>query len=146
MSEDGSRQPRRGFRHELASALAWLEHENNHPNLDLIAYLIAAHHGKVRLGLRALPNETTPDDEHQLFARGVWEGDRLPQVRLNGKEIPETELKLDLMKLGHGPQGPSWTERTRQLLDEHGPFRLAWLEALVRIADWRASRKEEQSS
>lgn len=146
ISEDGSKQPRRGFRHELASALAWLEHENDHPHRDLIAYLIAAHHGKVRLGLRALPNETVPEDDQRLFARGVWEGDRLPPVRLNGKEIPETELKLDLMKLGHGPQGPSWTERTRQLLDEHGPFRLAWLEALVRIADWRASRKEEQSS
>jgi CRISPR-associated endonuclease/helicase Cas3 len=146
LNGDGAKQPRRGFRHELASALVWLEHENDHPQRDLIAYLIAAHHGKVRLGLRALPNETAPEDEQRLFARGVWEGDRLPPVRLNGKEIPETELKLDLMKLGHGPQGPSWTERTRQLLDEHGPFRLAWLEALVRIADWRASRKEEQSS
>lgn len=28
-------------------------------------------------------------------------------------------------------------------LAEHGPFRLAWLEALVRVADWRASRAEQ---
>lgn len=145
-NDDGSEQPRRGFRHELASALAWLEHQNDHPHRDLIAYLIAAHHGKVRLGLRALPNENAPADGQRLYARGVWEGDKLPPLRLNGERIPETELRLDLMKLGHGPQGPSWTDRTRQLLEEHGPFRLAWLEALVRIADWRASREEEQSS
>lgn len=145
-NEDGTKQQRRGFRHELASALAWLEHQSDHPQRDLIAYLIAAHHGKVRLGLRALPNENTPPDGQRLFARGIWEGDRLPPLRLNGQSIAETELKLDLMKLGHGPQGPSWTNRTRQLLDEHGPFRLAWLEALVRIADWRASREEEKSS
>lgn len=145
-NDDGTKQQRRGFRHELASALAWLEHQSDHPESDLIAYLIAAHHGKVRLGLRALPNEDAPPDGQRLFARGVWEGDRLPPLRLNGRDIPESELRLDLMKLGHGPQGPSWTERTRQLLDERGPFRLAWLEALVRIADWRASREEEKSS
>ena len=44
------------FRHELASALAWLAHHDDEPDADLIAYLIAAHHGKLRLSLRALPH------------------------------------------------------------------------------------------
>src|SRR5690606_37712785 len=112
---------------------------------DLVAYLIAAHHGKVRMGLRALPQEKTPPDG-QRYARGVWEGDVLPAVVLPADEsgvgigvAPETPLSLRIMELGRSPDGPSWTERTRRLLDTHGPFRLAWLESLLRIADWRGS-------
>jgi CRISPR-associated endonuclease/helicase Cas3 len=142
---DEKLQKRPYFRHELASALAWLEHKQDHPHVDLIAYLIAAHHGKVRLGLRALPNEKEPDDD-RLFARGVWTGDKLPQVRLNGELVPETVLKLDLMQLGESPeQGASWTTRTRRLLSQYGPFQLARLETVVRLADWRASRMEQEN-
>ena len=36
----------------------------------------------------------------------------------------------------------SWTERTRELLARLGPFRLASLETILRVADWRASAKE----
>jgi CRISPR-associated endonuclease/helicase Cas3 len=132
------------FRHELASALAWLAHGDPGEHRDLVAYLVAAHHGRVRMGLRALPTEPVPDDD-RLFARGVWEGDQLPAVHLNGISVPETTLQLDVMRLGLGVNGPSWTERARGLLSTHGPFRLAWLESLLRIADWRASAAEEAS-
>lgn len=137
--------PRKYFRHELASALAWLAGHDDDPNADLIAYLIAAHHGKVRLLLRALPEEVeAPND--RLFARGIWEGDELPAFRFeDGEAVSESTLHLDLMRLGEGPQGPSWTARTQALLREYGPFRLAWLEALVRIADWRATRLEREA-
>ena len=37
----------------------------------------------------------------------------------------------------------SWTERTCDLLARHGPFGLAWLETLLRLADWRASKEED---
>ncbi len=141
LDESGNRVLRKGFRHELASMLAWLEHGNAGEHKDLIAYLICAHHGRIRMRLRALPGEAEPPQPDRLFARGVWHGDRLPEVRLNGLTVPETGLELDLMRLGHGPAGPSWTERTQRLLKRHGPFQLAWLEALVRIADWRASRQ-----
>ncbi len=136
------------FRHELASALAWLDQHDdpNNPDskIDLIAYLIAAHHGKVRLSLRAMTNETQPDSNDVRFARGVWEGDRLPALSFDGEQSREVELKLALMELGEGEQGRSWAARTLGLLEEHGPFRLAWLETLVRLADWRASAEEQK--
>lgn len=136
------------FRHELASALAWLAQQDdpNHPDskADLIAYLVAAHHGKVRMSLRAMPNETPPENPKKRFARGVWEGDQLPALSFDGEQNGEVELKLALMELGEGEQGRSWTTRTLALLEEHGPFRLAWLETLVRLADWRASAEEQK--
>jgi CRISPR-associated endonuclease/helicase Cas3 len=78
-----------------------------------------------------------------LFARGVWDGDALPDTDLGAVIAPATTLDLDIMQLGEGPRGPSWSARTQRLLNDLGPFRLAWLEALVRIADWRASAAEE---
>lgn len=145
-SPSRSRHQRKHFRHELASMLAWLEHAGNENNADLVAYLIAAHHGKVRLSLRAVPDEKEPVKPFgPRFARGVWEGDTLPEVEIPGREtVPASRLRLDLMELGEGAMGPSWTARTQKLLDTYGPFRLAWLEALVRIADWRASGMEQE--
>lgn len=138
-------QPRKHFRHELASMLAWLQHGPRDEQHDLIAFLIAAHHGKVRMGLRALPDENEPPETDRLYARGVWDGDILPALRFDGRDVPSTTLHLDLMQLGESAQGPSWATRTQRLLQQHGPFRLAWLEALVRIADWRASQREQQA-
>ena len=44
------------------------------------------------------------------------------------------------MMLGLSPQGePSWMERMLSLRDAFGPFRLAYLEALIVAADIRAS-------
>lgn len=139
----GEGESRRYFRHELASMLSWLESEPDHRHRDLVAYLIAAHHGKVRMGLRALPKETRPKDD-RLFARGIWEGDCLPEIQLSDKKtLPETRLRLDLIQLGEGAMGPSWASRTHALLTQYGPFVLAWMETLVRIADWRASKQED---
>ena len=146
-----SRHGRAYFRHELASALAFLAHERWSRDSDLIAYLIAAHHGKVRMNLRALPRESAPKDNDRpgaRFARGVWEGDELPPFELEGGEQWEGgSLLLSIMELGWDEVSrESWTERTRDLLAQLGPFRLAWLETLVRIADWRASAKEREGN
>lgn len=136
MNDDTSR---RGFRHELASALSWLKLQPDHPQTDLIAYLIASHHGKVRLSIRSMPNERKPPDG-RLYARGVWDGDELPAIPGFLKE--PVQLALDPMRLGEG----SWLSRTLRLRDdaELGPFRLAFLEALIRVADWRASKLEDE--
>ena len=50
-------------------------------------------------------------------------------------------LDLGVMALG-APRGQmSWSDRALRLRDRDdvGPFRLGYLEALVRLADWRAS-------
>jgi len=137
---------RRYFRHELASLLGWLQNcpKDKQEDMDLVAFLIAAHHGKVRLSLRALPDEPEAPDGKR-YARGIWEGDALPGFSMDGVELPATALKLNIMELGETAMGPSWTTRTQRLLAEHGPFLLSWLESLVRIADWRASAKQEAS-
>lgn len=141
------RYERPGFRHELASALAILEtHPEGETILnDLAAYLAAAHHGKVRMSLRSFPDEKRPPDPAARFARGVWDGDDLTAVSLGGGiEFPGLKLDLSVMELGEGERGPSWTARTEALLDTFGPFRLAYLEALLRSADRRASASENE--
>lgn len=130
------------FRHELASVLSWLEHIDGD---DLVAFLVAAHHGKLRMSIRALPGEAPPPDERR-FARGVWEGDRMPPLQVDGLSLPATDLRLDVMEIGLGAQGPSWTERTHRLVEREGPFRLSWLETILRLADQRASAQEQRAS
>lgn len=128
---------RKYFRHELASALAMLQARTPF----LAAYVVAAHHGKVRLGIRSLPGEEPPEDNpKRLFALGVHDGDPLPEVVLDGDKVAATKLDLSPMRLGGDG---SWTARALQLLAEFGPFRLAYFEALLRAADEYASEKEK---
>ena len=129
---------RAGFRHELASAAVI----NAHPELaagvdpDLVTYLVGAHHGRVRLGIRSRSGESADQ------VLGVRNGDPMPAVDLgHGEHSPECELDVSMGALGGDHAGrPSWTSRAVALLDEHGPFKLAWLETIVRVADWRASK------
>jgi CRISPR-associated endonuclease/helicase Cas3 len=149
------------FRHELASALGVLTLLKNGqapgqwsdlaPHLQNLAlYLIASHHGKVRLSIRSMPEETTPNKPDALFARGVWQGDPLSAVDLgDGVTTPAVE-KLDLspMMLGRVDGRPSWVERVLGLRDgkELGPLKLAYLEALLRAADMRASKAADENA
>jgi hypothetical protein len=51
-------------------------------------------------------------------------------------QVRELDPDLLLPSRAH----PGWQGRAVKLLDEHGPQFLAYLEALLRVADWRASR------
>jgi CRISPR-associated endonuclease/helicase Cas3 len=129
------RHGRKFFRHELASALAFLQMGMPFE----AAYLIAAHHGKVRLVIRALPGEDAPEGNDRLFALGVHDGDTLPTVFLGaGQTWYEGRLDLSPMRLG-GER--SWTASALKLLARLGPFQLAYLEALLRAADVRGSQR-----
>lgn len=141
--------PRPGFRHELASALALLALRDSLParfsdeDFDLLLYLVAAHHGKVRARLSAAPadqDRPVAKAGDRMPIRGVMDGDRVPGAHLG---LPDAILSLDPASLGFSPKtGASWTERVLGLLQEFGPFRLAYFETLLRAADCRASRSQ----
>lgn len=140
-SKSGARHRRKRFRHELASALALLQTGAS----ELEVYLAACHHGKVRLSIRALPDETKPDEENAKFARGIWDKDELPAADLgDGVRTEKLALDLEPMLLGRSEKGePSWLERMLVLRDRLGVFRLAYLECLIRAADVQASSKPQ---
>jgi CRISPR-associated endonuclease/helicase Cas3 len=120
--------PQSGFRHEMASLLAFLQ--SKQADDDLAAFLILAHHGKVRL----LPEAWDEDDPVDLC--GVRDGDTIPAVALPDGSEP---IVLDSKTVLPSRQHRGWQGRVRQLLEKHSPFLVAYLEGLVRVADWRAS-------
>ena len=124
--------------------------------LDLLVYLVAAHHGKVRMSLRSSPDDDRmdvpdrcPRDKRQ--GRGVRDDDTLPSCRLPAPDLqaanvaPTVTLSLDPMEVGLSVHyGASWRERTQLLLERIGPFQLGYIESLLRAADCRASREEDE--
>ena len=116
----------RGGRHELLSvrlaesAVSLLPEE---PELrDLTLHLIASHHGHCRPFAPVVQDAASVDIEFALDgARMEWSG------------------ATDLERLDSGV-----AERYWRLVRLYGWWGLAWLEALVRLADWRRSEWEER--
>ncbi len=119
-------------------------------DFDLVVYLVASHHGKLRASWQGSPHDQDypvgDDDPLGLPLRGVRQGDALPAIPLpdaNGAEVevPSLTLHLDPASMGLGGRyGRSWRERSLALQARFGPGALAYLEALLRAADIRVSR------
>ncbi|MGH3889614.1 MAG: HD domain-containing protein, partial [Pseudonocardiaceae bacterium] len=128
------------FRHELVSALLLLDDRtgllDGVAEPDLVIYLALAHHGKVRLTVRARP------DEPPGTVLGVVNGTSTVETTLPvAGLLAARPVTLQATRFGQG----SLTSRALRLRDRDdlGPFRLAFCEAVVRSADWRASASYE---
>lgn len=116
---------------------------------NLVAWLVCTHHGKVRAVWTSTPRDQESDHGG---IHGVVEGDVLPTIDLVGagggrEELPSLTLSLDAAAMGVGSRfGSSWGERVKSLLEHYGPAKLASLEAVLRVADWRASALETEEA
>jgi CRISPR-associated endonuclease/helicase Cas3 len=136
------------FRHELASLLI-LDGPmrgllDEAPDPDLARYLVLSHHGKLRLQVRDLADLGAPEstgDARTIL--GLSQGAVAELPPLLGQ--PTAQLTVDLGQFELGGDR-SWTRTALGLRDAYGPFVLAYLETVVRIADWRASAGEEEVS
>jgi CRISPR-associated endonuclease/helicase Cas3 len=118
------------------------------PQLDLVLYLVCAHHGKVRGTWQQTPADQAarPTKDDGLPLRGVLDGDRFPATPVAGADgptaLPAVTLCLDPARLGLSPRyGASWRERVHGLRRAHGDADLVLLESLLRVADIRASQR-----
>ena len=135
-----------GFRHELASLL--LIDGPLHPLLaasadpDLTRFLVLAHHGKLRMHVSDPGNLAISPNGEAMSRKilGLEQGATGGIPPMLGQ--PATTLMVDLGQFYPGP-GRSWTGTVGGLLDKYGPFILAYLETVVRMADWRASGGRE---
>lgn len=117
--------------------------------LDLVAWLVCTHHGKVRSTWASTrrDQELADPSTGETSIHGVRDGDQLVSFSLMDQagaeaRVPELSLSLDLAAMGLGTRyGASWSERATRLLERHGPFELSYLEALLRAADWRVSER-----
>jgi len=121
------------FRHEFASLLLidgpLRQLLAGSPDPDLTRYLVLAHHGLLRVQVRD-PGKTL----------GLEQGATVDVPPMLG--LPPTTLTVDLAQFDSADPA-TWTDTVRSLRDRYGPFILAYTEAVVRVADWRASGGRE---
>jgi CRISPR-associated endonuclease/helicase Cas3 len=108
-----------GWRHEVMSAIAASQALDHVPDdvRDLALWLVATHHGRGRPFFEAVPDTT---------------GGMAP-IRVDGHPLPTAAASdPDVLITDH-------VDRFERLVSRHGAHRLAWLEAILRLADHRAS-------
>jgi CRISPR-associated endonuclease/helicase Cas3 len=135
-----------GFRHELASLLL-IDGPLHHlldeaADPDLVRYAVLAHHGRLRVQVRD-PGDLVVLPEGEASEKKIL---GLAQSAVSDIPAmlgqPATQLTVDLGQFDLGGER-SWTRTVLDLRDKYGPFVLAYVETLVRIADWRASGRRE---
>jgi CRISPR-associated endonuclease/helicase Cas3 len=133
-----------GFRHELAS-LMFLDGPlrsllAESPDPDLTRFLVLAHHGQLRVQVNDPDASVLLPGDPATRILGLEQGAVSGVPPLLGQ--PATTLTVDLGQFF--PAGePSWTRTVLALVGKYGPFTLAYLETVVRMADWRASGGRE---
>ncbi len=132
------------FKHELVSLLLidgpLRDLLAEAPDQDLARYLVTAHHGRLRVQVREPADRTVPclasSPRGTIFGLEQHATSEIPAMLGH----PATTLTVDL---GQFQPAGEWTRIVLGLRDKYGPFILAYLETLVRVADWRASGGRE---
>lgn len=136
------------FRHEFVSLLLLdgplASQLDGVDDPDLVRYLVLAHHGKLRVQVREPVDSPTVDTEAGPMDTllGLKQGETVDVPAMLG--YPASCLVVDLVLFALGGTR-SWTRTALGLRDRYRPFLLAYLETLVRIADWRASAGMEHA-
>ena len=123
----------RGARHEVQS-LAMLERHiavvraKSH-DIDLVLHLVASHHGRCRPFAPPAPDDAPVDvvlPDHR-------------SATLGSIDFGPTSSKHDLHRLDSPVAARFWG-----LVEKYGWLELCWLEAILRLADHRASEQEQE--
>lgn len=112
-----------GMRHELASVALIESNEavlSNANDRDLVLHLITTHHGWAR------PLPPIIDDRAEESLSFTLDGHEM----IASSDLSESSMALDM------------ADRFWRLVDRYGYYGLAWLEAIVRLADHQQSAEE----
>lgn len=133
----------RGARHEVQS-LAMLEGQLGEldarlskldplrvPDIDLVLHLVASHHGYCRPFAPVVLDESPVDVSLAKHQSGVF----------GTIDFPATTSKHELHRLDAQVADRFW-----RLVERYGWQELCWLEAVLRLADHRASEEEQSAS
>ena len=146
-------QPRRWgwppVRHEFSSVALVRSHPDvlaSAHDLDLVLHLVGTHHG---FG-RPLPQIKEDDDPQPLVAVGQFGdgGFRLCLAEDDAPDVPGGSCDHMLMSASTDLAGTSlaldMADRFWRLQERYGHHGLAWLEAILRLADQQRSAEEER--
>lgn len=156
------RHRRENFRHEAVSAVAFqkLGLDLASEDSDLVSYLIASHHGKMRLSMRSMPRKRgntyanaredtilglcpNTAETVKIFASAKTQTEQSSEQIIQEKNLKsEVQVDASMAHMGKNGNSRSWTQMALEMLEAWGPFRLAYLEAAIRAADSRASEME----
>lgn len=132
-----------GFRHEMLSVelIEYLNLEADLSHREMLLHLIAAHHGFARPFAPVCFDDTKEDE---LLSLRVCEEAELRTLRVNeidisGRVRSDCKNWIPSHRLDSGI-----AERFWKLTREHGWWGLAWLEAILRLADQQASAAEQE--
>jgi CRISPR-associated endonuclease/helicase Cas3 len=122
----------KGSRHEALSLAMIEKHEGVRKlakDRELVLYLVASHHGYCR---PFLPVAVDDADVSVLLAKHVSKS-------LGSMDFGPLATKHDLHRLDRGLADRFWS-----LVAKYGWLELCWLEAVLRLADHRASEEEQE--